>query len=99
ELLGTEVTVLIEESVENRLRLWPVLREEVLLVTPNHFGSLFTGAKRCVEGEMAEEIERIGVRLPAGLGESLKVDATLGEGEEHLFALERISPAVLEIVC
>ena len=57
--------------------LGPVLLEEVLLLLAQPLGPLAAGAQRGVEGEVAEQVERVGVGLVGGLGQLVEVDAAL----------------------
>ena len=55
-------------------------------------GTLTAGAKRSIEGEVAQQVERIGVRLFSGLGKVIKTDTTLSQSSDDLRSLPWIAP-------
>src|ERR1700730_10664536 len=75
ELLWAEFAVLLEQRMENRLRLWAVLVEEIFLVLAELLCTLLAGAERRIEGEMAEQVERIRLGLSGRFRECLEIDA------------------------
>ena len=67
ELRRAVLGVLLQQLVEDRARLGAVAVEEVLCsLLRQPLGALAAGAQRRVEGEVAEQVERVGVRLLGG---------------------------------
>jgi hypothetical protein len=79
--------------LQNGSRLGLVPFEERPLIGLYATGALAAGLKRCVEGDVAEEIEGVGVRLARRLCEILEVDATVGEPLDDLGALSMVPPS------
>ena len=55
-------------------------------------GALAAGAQRGVEGEVAEQVEGVGLGLAGGLGQFVEVDAAFGQRLDDLGALLGVGP-------
>ena len=53
---------------------------------------LTAGAERRVEGDVAEQVEGIGVWLLGGVGKVIKADATLGQALDDLGSPHGVGP-------
>ena len=54
--------------------------------------TLTAGAKRRVEGDVAEQVEGIGVRLLGGFGKVIEADATLGQALDDFGSPHGVGP-------
>ena len=59
--------------------------------------TLAASAERGVEGDVAEQVERIGFRVSSGFGQMFEVDAATGELLDQFIAGGRIGPAVVKL--
>ena len=88
----------IKHLVENLSGVGTKPGEECWLLLFHTVRSLAARQDRSVEGEMTQQIERVGVRLACLHGNCLEVDPTLGKLTNNLGALIRIDPADAQFV-
>ena len=92
ELRIAVLGVLLQQLVQDLAGLGSIPGEEVLVRLSQTLRSLAAGAKRGVEGQVTEEVERVGLGLLGGLGEFREVDAALFELPDDLGPLLRVGP-------
>jgi len=92
ELGRTIFGVFVQQIMEDCPGLWPILIEEVFFLLPQPVGAFPTGAQGGVEGDMAEQVERIRLGLVCGRGQFVEVDAALLEQGNDYRALLRVGP-------
>jgi hypothetical protein len=93
ELRVAVLRIFLEELIKDLPGLGSILLKEVLSLLLQALGSLAPRAKRRIERQVAEKIERVRVWLFRLLGEFLKADSALGKGLDDLATLLRFGPA------
>ena len=96
ELRRAVLGVLFQQFLQDVPGLGAVLVEEVLAFGAEPLGPFPPGPQRGVEGQVAEQVERVGVRLLGGLGQFVEVDAPLGQAVDDLAATVRRRPIACE---
>ena len=88
--------ILLQQVFEDLARRGGVAFEEVLLLAPEVCGTLPPRAQRGVEGDVAEQIEGVSVRLAGHRAQLVEADAALFEQLDHQRAGLRIGPLLAQ---
>ena len=93
ELRRAMLGILFQEVIEDVFGFWAVFVEEVLPFGLQSLCSFSSGPKRGVEGQVAEQIKRVGIRLAGLECKRLEINATLAQLLNDERALLWIAPA------
>jgi len=97
ELSGAVLGILLDELVQDVPGLGAEMVEKVLALPLEPVGPFPPGPLRRIEREVAEQVERIRVRLPGGQREFLKLDTSFAESLDDLRPLLRVPPVLPEL--
>ena len=89
--------VFLEQVAQDFAGFGGVVGEERGLLLLDAVGALAAGEHGRVEGQMAEEVERVGVGLAGLGGDGLEINAALGQLLDDCGALLRVGPAGAEV--
>jgi len=92
ELRGAVLGVLLEHFVEDFSGFRAVAAEEIRPLLPQSLGTFATGPEGSVESDVAQQIQRIGVRLLGSCGKLVEVDAAFFELVDDLGAPAGVRP-------
>ena len=92
ELCVTIDRVLLQQVFQNLAGFRGVAAEEIRAGLTQVLCTLTAGAKRRVEGDVAEQVEGVGVRLLGGLGKVIEADATLGQALDDFGSPHGVGP-------
>ena len=84
--------VLVEQLVQDSSCIWREAIEEVLPVLAESIGALSTCAEGSVVGDVAQEIERVRVRLARCRSKLVEIDPSLCEARDDLGSLVWLRP-------
>jgi len=86
--------VLLQQIVKDSLRVSPIPVEEILLLLAHPFRPFSSTPNRGVEGDVTEQIERIGIRLAGSRPKLVEINSPLFELGNDIGAELGIGPAL-----
>ena len=92
ELRRPMLRVFLQELLQDGSGLRSVLPEEVRLLSLELFRPLPARLQGRIEGQVAQEVERIGLRLLGLTRQALEIDASLLQGGDDLRPLLQVGP-------
>ena len=93
ELRVAVLGIFLEQLVQYLSRFDPILREQVPSRLPELLCALSSSTQRCVEREMTQQVERIGVWLVRSVRELSEINATFFQPLNQLRPLLGVGPS------